>query len=57
MEVMQSLIEETKRVTNVAKALLEKNCTTINTTVQQCTNELKTEFLEAIADTLKIKKQ
>ena len=54
---MQSLIEETKRVTNVAKALLEKNCTTINTTVQQCTNELKREFLEAIADTLKIKKQ
>ena len=50
---MQTLIEETKRVTNVTKALLEKNSTTINTTVQQCTNELKTEFWEAIAATLK----
>ena len=52
-EVMQTLIEETKRVTNVTKALLEKNSTTINTTVQQCTNEPKTEFREAIAATLK----
>ena len=32
----------------------KKNNTTINTTVQQCTNELKTEFREAIAATLKI---
>ena len=40
-EVMQTLIEETKRVTNVTKALLEKNSTAINTTVQQCTEETK----------------
>ena len=53
-EVMQTLIEETKRATNVAKALLEQNSTTISTTVQQSTNELKTEFREAIAATLKI---
>ena len=53
-EVMQTLIEETKRATNVTQALLEKNSTTINTTVQQCKSELKTEFREAIAATLKI---
>ena len=53
-EVMQTLIEETKRATNVTKALLEKNSTTITTTVQQCKNELKTEFSEAIAATLTI---
>ena len=53
-EVMQTFIEETKRATNVIKALLEKNSTTINTTVQECTNELNTEFLEATAATLKI---
>ena len=53
-EVMQALLKETKRATNVTKALLEKNSTTKNTTLQQCTNELKTEFWEAIAATLKI---
>ena len=53
-EVMQTLIEETKRATNISKALLEKSSATINTTVQQCTNELKTEFREAIPATLKI---
>ena len=53
-EVMQNLIEETKRATNVTNALLEKHSTTINTTVQQCKNELKTDFREAIAATLKI---
>ena len=53
-EVMHTLIEETKRVANVTKALLEKNRTMINTTVQQCTNEPTTEFREAIAATLKI---
>ena len=53
-EVMETLIEETKRATNVTKALLEKNSTTINTTVQQCTKKLKTESPEAIAATLKI---
>ena len=51
---MQTLIEETKRATNVTKVLLEKNSTVINTTVQQCKKELKTEFWEAIAATLKI---
>ena len=51
---MQTLTEETKRATNITKVLLEKNSTTINTTVQQYTNELKTEFREAIAATLKI---
>ena len=44
LKVMQTLIEETKRAANVTKALLEKNSTTINTTVQQCANALKTEF-------------
>ena len=39
---------------NVIKTLLEKNSTTINTTVQQCTNKLKAEFREAIAATLRI---
>ena len=53
-EVMQTLIEETKRATNVTEALLEKNITVLNTTVQQCTNKLKTEFREAIAANLKI---
>ena len=53
-EVMQTLIEETKKATNVTKALLEKNSTTRNTTVQQYKNELKTEFREAIAATLNI---
>ena len=53
-EVMQTLIEETKRAANIAKALLEQNSTTISTTVQQSTNELKTEFREAITATLKI---
>ena len=52
-EVIQTLIEETKRAANITKTLLEKNTTT-NTTVQQCTNELQTEFREAIAATLKI---
>ena len=38
------------------KYFSKKNSTTINTTVQQCTNELKTKFREtiAIAATLKI---
>ena len=53
-EVMQTLIEETKKATNVTKAPLEKNSTTINITVQQCKNELKTGFRETIAATLKI---
>ena len=54
-EVMQNLIEEIEeRATNVTKALLEKNRATINSTVQQCTNKLNTEFREAIATTLKI---
>ena len=53
-EAMQTLIKETKRATNITKALPEKNSTTINTTVQQCKNELKTEFQEAIAANLKI---
>ena len=48
-EVMQTLIEETKRAANVTKALPEKNSATINTTVQQCPNELKAEFWETIA--------
>ena len=45
-EVMQTLIEETKRVTNVTKALKK--------TLQQYANKLKTEFREAIEATLKI---
>ena len=53
-DVMQNLIEETKRAKNVTNALLKKHSTTINTTVQQCKNELKTDFREAIAATLKI---
>ena len=54
-EVMQNLIEEIEeRATNVTKALLEKHRATINSTVQQCTNKLNTEFREAIATTLKI---
>ena len=32
----------------------KKNRATINSTVQQCTNKLNTEFREAIATTLKI---
>ena len=36
-EVMQTVIEETKRVANIAKAPLEKNSTTINTTVHKQT--------------------
>ena len=43
---MQTLIEETKRVTNVTKALKK--------TLQQYANKLKTEFREAIEATLKI---
>ena len=55
-EVMQSLIQETKRAANVSKALREKNQynNKHNYAMQQCTNELKTEFWEAIAATLKI---
>ena len=48
-EVMQTLTEETKGVANVTKAVLEKISTTIKTTVEQCKNELKTNFREAIA--------
>ena len=54
-EVMQTLIKE-KKQQNVTKALLGKNSTTINTTMQQCTNQLKTEFQEAVAATLKTQK-
>ena len=43
---MQTLIEETKSVTNVTKALKK--------TLQQYANKLKTEFREAIEATLKI---
>ena len=46
---MQTLTEETKGVANVTKAVLEKISTTIKTTVEQCKNELKTNFREAIA--------
>ena len=53
-EIMQTLIEETKRVANVTKAPAEKKITTINTTMRQCTSELKVECREAIAATLKI---
>ena len=55
-EVTQNLIEEIEeRATNVTKALLEKKTEPpINSTVQQCTNKLNTEYREAIATTLKI---
>ena len=55
-EVMQTLIKEKKTAANVTKALLGKNSTTINTTVQQCTNQLKIEFQEVVAATLKTQK-